>query len=194
MNLAVLAERSGVARVPAYRWFDAELLPVPAQRVGRLILVNDVRAETALLELMAVYARVWSEDQKADLDRQVAQVTAWATSQQIPVDKVMTGVGSALDGHLGEFLALLRDPLVDRIVAKHRDWSCWFGSEYVEAALAAHSRELVVVDSAQVDDDLVRDMTEILTGMCARLYGERAAANRAQGAMAAAAAADHEAA
>ena len=28
-----------------------------------------------------------------------------------------------------------------------------------------------MIDSAEVDDDLVRDMTEILTSMCARLYG-----------------------
>ena len=28
---------------------------------------------------------------------------------------------------------------------------------------------MVVIDSAEVDDDLVRDMTEILTSMCARL-------------------------
>jgi predicted site-specific integrase-resolvase len=40
MNLAVWAERNGVARVRAYRWFHAGLLAVPAQRVGRLILVN----------------------------------------------------------------------------------------------------------------------------------------------------------
>ena len=35
-------------------------------------------------------------------------------------------------------------------------------------------------------DDLVRDMTEILTSFCARLYGKRAAANRAARMMAAA--------
>ena len=46
---------------------------------------------------------------------------------------------------------------------------------------------MVVIDSAEVDDDLVRDMTEILTSMCARLYGKRAAANRAKRAVAAAA-------
>ncbi|AMC83947.1 resolvase [Mycobacterium tuberculosis] len=31
MNLAVWAERNGVAWVIAYRWFRAGLLPVPAQ-------------------------------------------------------------------------------------------------------------------------------------------------------------------
>jgi predicted site-specific integrase-resolvase len=60
-------------------------------------------------------------------------------------------------------------------------------NKYVEAALAAQGRELVVVDSAEVDDELVGDMTEILTGMCARLYGKRAAANGAKRAVAAAA-------
>jgi predicted site-specific integrase-resolvase len=37
-----------------------------------------------------------------------------------------------------------------------------------------------VVDMPEVDDDLVRDMTEILTSMRAWLYGERAAQNRAK--------------
>lgn len=188
MNLAVWAERNGVARVTAYRWFHAGLLPVPAARkAGRLILVDDQPADRSRRARTAVYARVSSADQKPDLDRQVARVTAWATTEQIAVDKVVTEVGSALNGHRRKFLALLRDPSVKRIVVEHRDRFCRFGSEYVEAALAAQGRELVVVDSAEVDDDLVRDMTEILTSMCARLYGKRAAQNRAKRALAAAA-------
>jgi predicted site-specific integrase-resolvase len=76
---------------------------------------------------------------------------------------------------------------VGRIAVEHRDRFCRFGSEYVGAALAGQGRELVVVDSLQVDDDLVRDMTEILTSMCARLYGKRAAASRGKRSVAAAA-------
>jgi predicted site-specific integrase-resolvase len=52
----------------------------------------------------------------------------------------------------------------------------------------------VVVDSAEVDDDLVRDLTEILTSMWSRLDGKRAAENRAKRALAAAASEDREAA
>jgi predicted site-specific integrase-resolvase len=185
MNLAAWAERNGVARVTAYRWFRAGLLPVPAQRVGRLILVDEPKA--GVCGRAAVYARVSSADQKADLDRRVARVTAWATAQQIPVDKVVTEVGSALNGQRRKFVALLGDRSVGRIVVEHRDRFCRFGSEYAQAALAAQGRELVVVDSSEVDDDLVRDMTEILASMCARSYGKRAAANRAKRAVAAAA-------
>ncbi|MBB5164176.1 putative site-specific integrase-resolvase [Mycobacterium sp. AZCC_0083] len=121
-------------------------------------------------------------------------MTEWATTQQLPVDKVVTEVRSAVNGHRRKFLALLGDRSVDRIVVERRDRFCRFGSEYVQAALVAHGRELVVVDSTEVDDDLVRDMTEILISMCARLYGKRAAGNRAKRAVAAAADAADEAA
>jgi predicted site-specific integrase-resolvase len=101
------------------------------------------------------------------------------------VDRVVTEVGSALNGHRRKFLALLRDPKVSAIMVEHRDRFARFGAEYVEAALAASGRRLLVVDPAEVDDDLVRDMTEILTSFCARLYGKRAAVNRVARAVAA---------
>jgi len=85
MNLAAWAERNGVARVTAYRWFRAGLLPAPARRVGRLILVDDLSVPAGSRCRTALYAGVSSADQKADLDRQVARVTGWATAEQIPV-------------------------------------------------------------------------------------------------------------
>jgi predicted site-specific integrase-resolvase len=95
------------------------------------------------------------------------------------VDRVVTEVGSALDGHRRKFLALLREESVDTVVVEHRDRFARFGAEYVEAAPATSGRRLMVVDPAEVDDDLVRDVIEILTWLCARLQGLRAAANRA---------------
>jgi predicted site-specific integrase-resolvase len=143
------------------------------------LAVSSDRAERTV-----VYARVSSTDQKSDLDRQVARVTTWATGHKIAVDRVVTEVGSALNGRRRKFLALLQDPAVTTIVVEHRDRFARFGAEYVEAALSAQGRQLLVVDPAEVDDDLVRDVTEILTSLCARLYGRRAAANRAAKAIA----------
>jgi predicted site-specific integrase-resolvase len=74
-----------------------------------------------------VYARVSSADEKADLDRQVARVTAWVAAQQIPVDEVVTEGGSALSGHGRRFLALLGDWSVGRIVVERRDRFCRLG-------------------------------------------------------------------
>jgi len=51
--------------------------------------------------------------------------------------------------------------------------------EHLGAALAAQGRRFVVADDGESTDDLVRDMIEVLTSMCARLYGRRGARNRA---------------
>ena len=130
-------------------------------------------------EKTAVYARVSSADQKADLDAQVARVTTWATSNGYSVDQVVTEVGSALNGTRRKFLGLLSDPTVTTIIVEHRDRFARFGAEYVAGALDAGDRRMVVVDDGEVDDDLVGDMTEPMTSLCARLYGRRSAAHRA---------------
>ena len=65
------------------------------------------------------------------------------------------------------------------IIVEHRDRSARFGAEYVAGALDARGRRMVVVDDGEVDDDLVRDMTELMTSLCARLDGRRSAAHRA---------------
>lgn len=187
MNLKEWAAATGISYATARRRYESGTLPVPVYRLGRLIMVGEPLTGAApRAGQVVVYARVSSADQEPDLDRQVARVTVWATGQKLAVDRVVTEVGSALDGHRKEFLALLRDPAVSSIVVEHRDRFARFGGEYVEAALSAQGRRLLVVDPAEVDDDLVRDVTEILTSLCARLYGRRGAASRARRAVEAA--------
>jgi predicted site-specific integrase-resolvase len=179
VNLKEWAAEHGVSYATAREWHRTGKLPVPSRKIGGLILVGDLADTPVPPGSAVVYARVSSADQRPDLDRQVARVTTWATGQHLAVDRVVTEVGSALNGHRRKFLALLRDPKVSTIVVEHRDRFARFGAEYVEASLSASGRRLLVVDPSEVDDDLVRDVTEILTSLCARLYGKRAAANRA---------------
>jgi predicted site-specific integrase-resolvase len=186
VNLKEWAQSQGIAYVTARRQYAAGTLPVPTYRLGRLIMVGDPLAAAPQAGQVVVYARVLSADQRTDLDRQVARVTAWATGNKLAVSRVVTEVGSALSGDRKKFLGLLRDPAVKTIVVEHRDRFARFGGEYVEAALAAQGRRLLVVDPAEVDNDLVRDMTEILTLLCASLYGSRGAAQRARRAVEAA--------
>ncbi|MEU7996287.1 IS607 family transposase [Micromonospora sp. NPDC049060] len=180
MKLAEWARRNGVHPHTAYRWVREGTMPVPVRKLPSGTIMVDVDTPASRAETVVVYARVSSADQRADLDRQVARVTDWSTKQGLPVCRVVTEVGSALNGKRKKFLALLADPSVTTIVVEHRDRFARFGAEYVEAALTAQGRRLLVVDPGEVDDDLVRDMTEILTSLCARLYGRRAAADRAK--------------
>jgi putative resolvase len=97
----------------------------------------------------------------------------------VPVVRVETEVGSGTSGARSRVRRLLADPTVTIVVVEHRDRLARLKAELVGAALSAHGRRLVVVDDGGVTDDLVRDMVEVLTNFCARLYGRRSARNRA---------------
>jgi putative resolvase len=129
---------------------------------------------------------VSSHDQRHDLDRQVARLTDWATGNGHAVGEVVTGAGSGLSGKRPKLRRILSDPSASVVVVEHRDRLARFGVEHLEAALSAHGREVVVTDPGETADDLVCDMIEVLTSMCARLYGRRGARNRAMRAVTAA--------
>jgi putative resolvase len=74
---------------------------------------------------------------------------------------------------------VLSDPSATVIVVEHRDRLAAFGTEHLAAMLAARAAESWSVEEGGTDDDLVRDMIEVLTSMCARLYGRRGTGNRA---------------
>lgn len=168
----------GVHPQTAYRWFREDRMPVPARRLASGTIWVDV-AETRCDGRVVVYARVSSHDQRADLDRQVARITAWATANGHAVGEVVTEVGSGLNGKRPKIRRVLSDPSAKVVVVEHRDRLARFGVEHLEAALAAQGRRIVVTDDGETEDDLVRDMIEVLTSMCARLYGRRGARNRA---------------
>lgn len=183
MKLTEWARREGVHPKTAYRWFHEGTLPVPAEQLPTgTILVRDDRYREASGRTV-VYARVSSHDQRDSLNGQVGRVTAWCSAQGVSVDEVVTEVGSGLNGKRRRLARLLADPAVGTIVVEHRDRLARFGVEHLEAALAAQGRRVVVADDGETDDDLARDMIDVLTSMCARLYGRRGARNRAEKAL-----------
>jgi putative resolvase len=187
MKLSDWAAQQGVHYQTAWRWWKHGTLPVPARQLpSGTILVDVPAAAPHTRGRLVVYARVSSHDQRADLDRQVARAVEWASEQHLAVDQVVTEVGSGLNGRRPRLARLLADAQVATIVVEHRDRLARFGVEHLEAALAAHGRRLLVADPDETTDDLVRDMIEVLTSFCARLYGRRGARNRALRALTAA--------
>ncbi len=183
MKLKDWAKHNGISYRTAWRWFHQGTLPVPAQQVSTgTILVQASPDEDA--DCVALYARVSSSDQRADLDRQVARLTEHAVHNGWRISSVVAEVGSGMNGRRPKLKRLLADRGLGTIVVEHRDRLSRFGFEYIEAALLASGRRVVVVDPGEVADDLVRDMCEVLTSFCARLYGRRSAKRKAAAAVA----------
>ncbi len=181
VKLSVRAKENGVSYRAALNWFHAGTLPVPARQLATgTILVDSPIVETGVV---VSYCRVSSHDQTADLERQAGRLLTMCSERGIRIDRTVTEIGSGLNGRSTKLRKLLGDPKVSTIVVEHRERLARFGVEYLEAALSAHGRTVVVLDDAELPDDLSRDLTEVLTSMCARLYGRRSASRRAAAAV-----------
>ncbi len=183
VKLSEWAARNGVHYQTAWTWAKEDRMPVPVfQTPSGTWLVTEPAPQDA--GRVVAYCRVSSGDLQTDLERQVARTVQGATSRGLAVAEVVTEVGSGLNGRRRKLHRLLADPGVETIVVEHRDRLAPFGVEHVEAALSASGRRLLVLDPTETTEDLMRDVTEVLTSMCARLYGRRSAKNRAAQAVA----------
>jgi len=182
MKLSTWAKQQGINYKTAYRWFRAGMLPVPSRQLPTGTILVDVTATKASGSTV-LYARVSSSDQKPDLDRQLSRLVQFASEQRLQVVGAVAEIGSGLNGKRPRLLKLLADKSAETILVEHRDRLARFGSEYIEAALAASGRRVVVMDQTEMQADLVQDMVDVLTSFCARLYGRRGAKHRAKRAL-----------
>lgn len=184
MKLSEWARREGVHYQTAWEWAKNGRMPVPVYQTPSGTWM--VRTEPTPPGRVVAYARVSSSDQRPDLERQAGRVVAGATAQGLAVSEIVSEVGSGLNGKRRKLHRILADPTATVIVVEHRDRLARFGVEHLEAALNATGRRILALEPDETGDDLVRDVTEVLTSMCARLYGRRSARNRAARGMAAA--------
>jgi predicted site-specific integrase-resolvase len=192
MRVSEWARREGFNVQTVWQWCRENRMPVPFERLDSgTIIIHDPKYEATAAMPHAggrtvCYARVSSSDQKGDLVRQADRLKAFAIGMGVDKPEVVAEVGSGMNDKRRKLNRLLADPTVGTIVVEHRDRLARMNAGLVESALKAQGRRLVVVDDTELDDDLVRDITEVLTSFCARLYGRRAAKHKTDAALKAA--------
>ena len=86
MKLSVWAKENGLTYRTAWRMWRDGRLPVPAEQLATgTVLVHPPQAQAA--ESVALYARVSSGDQKADLERQLGRLAEYASREKLTVTR-----------------------------------------------------------------------------------------------------------
>ena len=184
IRLSQWAAQHGMHRMTAWRHYSAGTLPPELQpkKIGNIIYV--LAHPGTPPGRIAGYARVSSAEQRPHLENQANRLWAHAGENGIPLDEVASEIASGLNDRRPKLRKLLGDPTISTLlIVERRDRLARFGVGMVETMLQARGGTLIVIENKDVPDDLVRDMTEILTCFCARLYGKRSAADRARRAM-----------
>lgn len=182
MKLSEWAKEQGITYKTAWNWYRNGKLPIRAEQMPTGTIIVYPEAATARTKV-TIYARVSSADQKEDLARQTARLKGYAAGNGWTVAAVVGEVGSGLNGHRKKLLKLLSDSSVGTILVEHRDRLARFGVEYIEAALMSQGRSIVVADETEEMVDMWADFIDVVTSMCARIYGKRGARNRAKKAL-----------
>jgi predicted site-specific integrase-resolvase len=129
------------------------------------------------------YARVSSHDQKDDLDRQHAMLEAYCAAKGWR-SEVIKDLGSGMNYRkpgLNRLLEMILRKQMRRLVITHKDRLLRFGSELVFALCAHQQIEIVIIHKGEqptFEEELAKDVLEIITVFSARLYGSRSKKNR----------------
>lgn len=182
------SEALGVSITTLRRWeTEGKLIPERTAAGHRRYDLAKLKPElfhVALDERRTVaYARVSSHDQKDDLERQ-KQVLELYCARQGWTFEVIADLGSGMNYRKKGLKRLLDDIVEDRVgrlVLTHKDRLLRFGAELVFTLCEAKQVEVVILNQGEdttFEEDLAKDVLEIITVFSARLYGSRSRKNQ----------------
>ncbi len=179
MRLSQYAKKMGVHYKTAFRWWKAGKLDAYQLDTGTVIVRES--AETPSTPTgVALYARVSTAGQKADLERQVERLKTYAASRGYQVTKTVQEIASGMNDNRPKLMKLLMDKQIGVIVTTHRDRLTRFGFAYIEQLLQLQGRRIEVMFPTDTNHDLVDDFIAVITSMASRIYGRRHSKQRAE--------------
>ena len=180
VKIGEAAKLLGVNPQTLRRWeYDGIIKPFKRTPKGtrlyslqELLGVNDKSYPTI------AYARVSSSDQKEDLERQHAVLEAFCNKNGWRTE-IIRDLGSGMNSNkkgLLRLLELIIHGQMSRLVLTHRDRLLRFGADLIFRICEIKGIEIVIINKGEqpsFEEELTRDVMEIMTVFCAKLYGRQ---------------------
>jgi len=189
LSISEAAKVLGVSESTLRRWErEGRLLPDErtegGQRRYKLSSIHPQMNHVSSIERKTIaYARVSSHDQKADLERQKQVLELYCSSQGWRFE-ILSDFGSGINYNKKNLKALIQsiiDNEVGRLVLTHKDRLLRFGAELIFSICEVRQVEVVIINQGEdstFEEDLAKDVLEIITVFSARLYGSRSRNNQ----------------
>jgi excisionase family DNA binding protein len=177
------AKLLGVSRATVIKWIKSGRIVafgvhgrwrIPYSEVERVLRgVQRVRR-------VAIYARVSSNTQRDDLERQVEALKLWVyknlpNAEYVIVTDIASGLNEDRRG-LRKLIEMAKRKEVQAVVIAYRDRLTRFGFEYLKTLFNTLGIDVYVAFQEESKDyvqELVEDFIEIVTSFASRIYGKR---------------------
>jgi predicted site-specific integrase-resolvase len=130
-----------------------------------------------------LYCRVSSPNKKDDLIRQIERCKEYAIKNGYNITKIYKEVASGMNDNRRELNKIFND--LDSknftLIIENKDRLTRFGFRYIEKFIYSKNSKLIVINNSDDDQqDLMKDLISIITSFCCRIYGLRRGANKAR--------------
>ena len=150
-----------------YRYYSEDLL----NKFRNIKNVNKIKKKNIL------YARVFTKNQKDELNRQIDNLKQYAYSKGYSFE-IITDIGSGINYKkegLLKMINLVECGEVDRIIVLYKDRLIRFGYDLIEYICKLNDTKIEIVDNSTIskEQELTEDLIQIITVFASRLYGAR---------------------
>jgi len=177
------AKLLGVSRVTVIKWIKSGRIVAYSVHGKWRIPYSEVERVLGGVERIrrvAIYARVSSNTQRDDLERQVEALKLWVyknlpNAEYVVVTDIASGLSEDRRG-LRKLIEMAKRKEVQAVVIAYRDRLTRFGFEYLKTLFNTFGVDVYVAFQEEPKDyvqELVEDFLEIVTSFASRIYGKR---------------------
>ena len=135
------------------------------------ILINEILQKKQKI----IYARVSSQSQKNDLERQIVSL-----KNKYPTHKLIKDIGSGMNMNrkgLRKIIDMTIKGEIEEIVVMHKDRLCRFGYDLIEDLIKKYSDGKIIIvnkkDNKEPKEELAEDVLQIMNIFVAKMNGLR---------------------
>ena len=174
MKLCDYAKNYSVTYRTAWNRFNAGKIPNSFKDKDGHILIEVIKNKNIDLSKVAIYARVSSSKNKANLDTQATRLTQYAIAKGYQITEVVKEVGSGVNDNRKKLKKLLESDNWGTLVIEHKDRLTRFGFNYIQILLNKEGRKIEIVNLAEDEkSDLMQDLVSVIYSFSAKMYGLR---------------------
>jgi len=173
MKLSEYARKKSVTYRTAWNHWKSGKLEGEQLSTGTIV-VNEPIKNNHIKNIVSIYARVSSSENKVNLDSQAERLCHYSVAKGYKIKRVVKEIASGVNDNRKLLNVLLQQDDYEILIVEHKDRLTRFGFNYLDLMFRQSNRRIEVVnESNNGKEDLLQDFVSIITSFCARLYGLR---------------------
>ena len=122
-----------------------------------------------------LYVRI-SGTKDRNIDDQSNKILEWCKNRNISILNIYKDIGSGLNENRKGLKTLMEDAKqrkFNEILILHKDRLTRFGFSYLEQYFNSYDIRITIIEDSHIKEDYVKDLVDIMTSFCAKIYGRR---------------------